>query len=227
MRDENMPFLSGELVYLRAPIVDTDVLLGDWHHWFNDIEVTKYLVHGVYPISREQQADFVKQNLANPSTMLLAIVSKANDKHIGVISLKNIDLVNRNAEIAIVMGSTSIPGAALEAMGLLIDHSFCRLNLRKVYAGQNEDLWKWINQLELIGFQLEGYRAEMGSRNGKSYGIVFTSVVAERYFHLKSKRGGNIMGESLIDLLRERRRENLVLRLMESIVSFQKLYNEK
>ncbi len=203
-------FLTGEHVYLRLPCIDTDVLKGDWHSWFNDAQVTKYLVHGAYPINREQQAEFVRSAMNDPRTLLLAIIDRKSDQHIGVISLKAIDHLNRNAEIGIVMGRNPTPGAALEAMALLIEHAFTRLNLHRIFAGQHEGLWKWINQLVLIGFELEGYRKDAGLRNGEYYGTVLTAVLAPRFFELTTARGGKILSPSLDALLRSRRKENVV-----------------
>ena len=215
-------FLSGETVYLRLPDINQDVMRGEWHTWFNDPAITRYLVHGVFPVSREQQAEFVRQSLENRATLLLTIVEKATHRHGGVISLKDIDLLNRRAEIGIVMGRRSAPGAALEAMSLVLQHAFERMNLSKVYAGQHEALWKWINQLELIGFELEGYRSQFGCRNGTSYGVVYTAASAERYFELKRARGGNLLGNSMEELLRLRRRENVVEMMRACIMEFQR-----
>jgi RimJ/RimL family protein N-acetyltransferase len=210
-------FLTGEHVYLRPPCIETDVMSGSWHSWFNDDQVTKYLVHGVYPITRIQQAEFVRSAMNDPKTLLLSIIDSKNDQHVGVISLKSIDLLNRNAEIGIVMGRNPLPGAALEAMSLLVEHGFSRLNLHRIYAGQHEGLWKWINQLALIGFDLEGYRKDAGFRNGEYYGSVLTAVLAPHFFALKALRGGKVLGPSLAELLRSRRTENHVEILKKTI----------
>src|SRR5689334_12153370 len=105
-------FLSGDIIYLRTPDIEKDVMNGDWHQWFNDQEITKYLVHGVYPNTRELQRELVFSQLKNPNAILFSIVSNETDKMIGVISLKGIDLLNRNAEIGLVMGLDNKPGAA-------------------------------------------------------------------------------------------------------------------
>lgn len=203
-------FLTGTHVYLRPPCIETDVLTGTWHTWFNDDQVTKYLVHGVYPVTRTQQAEFVRAAMSDAKTLLLSIIDSKSDQHIGVISLKSIDLLNRNAEIGIVMGRNPLPGAALEAMALLVEHGFSRLNLHRIYAGQHEGLWKWINQLALIGFELEGYRKDAGFRNGSYYGTVLTAVLAPRFFSIKASRAGKVLGPSLDELLRSRIKENQV-----------------
>lgn len=206
MDDEK--FIEGKIVYLRAPNIQKDVWEGEWHSWFNDPEVTKYLTHGIFPVSREQQAKFVEEQLGNRSTLLLSIIDQRNSKHIGVISLKSIDLINKTAEIAIVIGKTKLPGAALEAMALMTQHAFERLNLQRLYAGQHEGLWKWVNSLELIGYKIEGYRKNAGMRNG-SYDTVLTAITSEDYFQIKKKRGSLIPVDTK-EFYKARRKENLL-----------------
>jgi ribosomal-protein-alanine N-acetyltransferase len=186
-------FLKGRLISLRLPSVEKDVLNGVWHDWFNDYRITEYLEHGAYPISREQQADFVTDLMRKKNALALAIDDNETSKHVGVISLKSIDHFQAKAEIAIVMGGKSRFGSALEAMALLTDHAFSRLNLNKLYAGQHEDLWKWVNTLALVGYRIEGYRDFWGRRNGRNYGVVITGIDSETYFNLKADRGGDIL----------------------------------
>lgn len=202
-------FIKGKLVYLRKPDIQTDIYGGDWNEWFNDREITKYLVHGIYPISKEEEAKLVQLEMENPKTLLLAIIDNKTHKHIGVISLKSIDLFNRIAEIAIVMGFDNVPGAALESMALMTEHAFERMNLNKLYAGQHEGLWKWVNRLELIGYRIEGYRRQGGIR-GVPYDIVLTGIIAEDYFRLKKERGGSILMDDYSSLYKKKWRENIL-----------------
>jgi RimJ/RimL family protein N-acetyltransferase len=207
--NEKNVFIQGELVYLRKPIIEKDVINGDWHQWFNDYEITKYLVHGVYPNDKETQVKIVEDQLKNKSSLILSIVDNKSDEMVGVISLKSIDLINRNAEIGIVMGFQKIPGGAVEAMALLTQHAFDRLNLIKLYAGQHEDLWKWVNTLECIGYKIEGVRRNAGIRNGKIYDVVLTGITKEDYYDLKTKYGGKLF-DSIESIFPRKRRENLI-----------------
>lgn len=204
------PFLAGRLASLRKPDIQLDVLEGNWHSWFNDQSTTQYLVHGIFPIDRGQQAQYVADSLKDSRTLLLVVCESGCNAAVGVISLKNIDLYNRNAEIGIVIGEKTKPGVALEAMALLTKHAFDRLNLKILYAGQHEALWKWINQLEIIGFKLDGFRESHGERNGVRYGVAFTSVHADHFRSLEVSRGGNITNPSIEELLRNRNKVNSV-----------------
>ena len=214
------PFLQGKTVFLRAPDLQSDVVEGNWHEWFNDYETTRFLVHGIYPVSPERELEIVKGDL-DRSDHLVLVIADAEDQHpLGIVSLTEIDHINRRAEIAIVMGERRKLGAALEAMALMTGHAFDRLNLEKLYAGQHEGLWKWINTLELIGYRLEGYRRDFGRRDDKAYGVALTGVTADVFNALRRERNGDILGSDLLALLRQRSPENkirLIIDFLESM----------
>ena len=96
--------LKGTIINLRRIDVDKDIRNGSWHTWFNDIKITQNLEYGIFPVSREEEIDIIEKEIINKKTLILAIVNKLNNNAIGVISLKDIDYINRRAEIAIVMG---------------------------------------------------------------------------------------------------------------------------
>lgn len=186
-------FLQGTQVSLRLPCLPDDVRDGGWHLWFNDLTITEYLEHGLRPVDANQEIEFLNRAISNPSNLIFAIISNLDNKLIGTVSLKEINYIQRRAEIALVMGRGSLPGAALEAMALMTKHAFDRLNLQKLYAGQHEGLWKWVNTLRTIGYTIEGYRQNYGYRNGGSYGVLLTGISAERFYELEEERAGDIL----------------------------------
>lgn len=201
-------FLEGEIVILRQPNIEKDILEGHWHSWFNDPVITQYLVHGTLPVNRQQQAAIIAQEMADPTSLLLVVIDKKTARHIGVVCLKYINHIIRAAMLSIVFGDRSITGAALEAVALLSKHGFDRLNLQRISGSQHSDHWKWANSLELIGYRLDGYQEHYGIRNNQKYDIASYSLTSERFYDLQQKRGGNICTGSIEDLLKQRSSEN-------------------
>ena len=203
-------FLQGNLVNLRMPDIDRDVRTGSWHKWFNDEQITKFLYHGVFPVSREKQVEIVRSNLSRNDLVLLAIADKESDEIVGIVSLKDIDLLNRLADITIVMGSGKYPnGAPLEAMALMTSYGFERLNLNKIQAGQHVGLWKWVNTLALIGYKLEGYIRQTHIRYGSISDSVRVGITADEYFAIIDSRKGKYLTNDVAELLKQRRKENM------------------
>src|SRR3989338_8989292 len=96
-----IPFIQGVTVDLR-PLSIEDV--GDTYiNWLNDAEVCKYNSHHAYPYTRELAIEYVTRVRSQKNDLVLAIVAKGSGKHIGNISLQNINPVNRSAEYAIIL----------------------------------------------------------------------------------------------------------------------------
>lgn len=201
-------FLEGEIIALRQPDIEKDVMQGHWHSWFNDPVTTEYLIHGVFPVNREQQAEIVAHEMADPTSLLLVVLDRETSRHIGVVCLKSINHTLRSATLSIVFGDRSIKGAALESVALLTKHAFDRLNLQRISGGQHVAHWKWMNSLELIGYQLDGYNQDYGIRNGEKYDVATYSITSGRFYDLQKLRDGNICTASLDDLLSKKSKEN-------------------
>jgi len=217
-------FLVGKKIYLRSPDLEKDVEEGEWHQWFNDAEITKYLMHGVYPNTKEKQFQIIKNSIDRTDMLLMAIVDIEKDLLLGTVSLKSIDFINRTAEIAIVIGATSYPKwAPLEAMALMTQHGFDRLNLNKIYAGQHVGLWKWVNRLELLGYKLEGYLRETHIRNGKACDSVRMGLLASEFYTLLKERDGKYIPDDFLAFLGKTRRNNVCMKIAEQI---QKIYDD-
>jgi len=134
------PYMIGKHVYLRHPTEED--ARGRWHEWFSDEQTTKYLVDRFWPNSIDAQLDFMK-SLSDRSRLVLSVITKEKDEHIGVASLSCINWVHRYADVAIVIGEEEYcRGAyAIEAFSLILKIAFVRLNLRTVksgYANSNE-----------------------------------------------------------------------------------------
>jgi RimJ/RimL family protein N-acetyltransferase len=206
-------FLAGAIVSLCRPNIEADIIDGDWHTWFNNQNITQFLEHGNHPISVSEEAEIVRSEMSNSASLLLTIVRNSDGELIGVISIKDINHILRRGEIALVTNEKNLPGAALEAMALMTSHAFDRLNLQKLYAGQHEGLWKWVNTLAVIGYKVEGLRRNHGFRNGKPYDVVLTGVTAEDFYKIRSERNGDVLCGNAVAVARKRRRTNIVAEL--------------
>ncbi len=220
-------FLTGKIVCLRPPVLPEDVQEGGWHNWFNDQSITEHLEHGVRPISESEEISILEAACNLPSNLIFAITRAVDQKLIGTISLRDINYLQRRAEIGLVLGNDMCPGAAIEAMALMTKHAFDRLNLEKLYAGQHEDLWKWVNTLGTIGYAIEGFRESYGYRNGKSYGVLLTGITAGQFYALRAKRGGDILLGNPLKTARGRSKTNPIPALQQSLSRISEAFLEQ
>jgi ribosomal-protein-alanine N-acetyltransferase len=160
-------FLKGTSIYLRT-LSEQDVQ-GNYIKWLNDPEVTLFNSHGRFPMTVDKLKDYVKRVNSDTNALVLAVVDLKSNKHIGNISLQNINWVDRNAEIAFLLGEKSFwgRGIMMEAGKLLIQHAFHFLNLHRIYCGTSSENIGMQKLALKLGMSKEGNRVEAIFKNGQ------------------------------------------------------------
>lgn len=134
--EDKKPLMTGEKIYLRK-LVPSDKSQR-YLSWLNDPEVQRYTQRRGRTLSMEDMERFLE--FVNFSRDLhLAIVTKDNHLHIGNIALNRIDELNKNAELAIMIGDREYwnKGIGTEAIKLVTEYAFTKLNLHRLYTGAN------------------------------------------------------------------------------------------
>jgi len=175
------PFLIGERVYLRG-LTKTD-LEGRYFQWFNDQESDTFTNHANFPNSMARMRAFLERVSRSEGDLVLAIVLKKGDRHIGNVALHGINWQHRRAELRIIMGEADMRGKGYgtEAIHLLLRHAFEKLNLHRVSLGVRADHAQAIRVYEKSGFVVEGRLREEFLRSGKWYDAVRMGVLASEF----------------------------------------------
>jgi len=177
-------FLKGLKIHLRA-LSEKD-LSEEYLQWLNDDEVCRYNSHAVFPNTEQKMKNYFNR-LDSQQEVVLAIIDNESAKHIGNISLQNINWVSKNAEFAVLLGDKKFwgKGCGEEAARLIIDYGFERLNLHRIYCGTiegNEGMKKLATKLNM---RQEGVRRQAIYKHGQyldiiEYGILRTEYLAKR-----------------------------------------------
>lgn len=125
--------------------------------WLNDHEVTRYMTTGRTPVSREDVLRYLER-FRMTDDVIFAIVDRASARHIGNVTLNNVNRVDGIAATGIMIGEKQFwgKGYATAAWAIAIDHGFGGLGLRKLFAGACAPNVASIRALKRLGFQLEG-----------------------------------------------------------------------
>ena len=129
-------FIKGNTIDLLC-LNESIAAESNWKNWFNDEEATKYMQKHYFPNTREIQVEFYKNSIENnPSKLQCGIYHKEDQVLIGVISLNDIDYINRNTELSVIIGESKYQNMVvlLEAQRLLLRHAFESLNMNR-YMG--------------------------------------------------------------------------------------------
>ena len=115
-----------------------------------------------------------------------AIVNE-NDEYFGTVSLKNIDLISKTAEYAIVLRKKAQrKGIGLIATGLILKKAFCEYDLHRVYLSVLSNNKPALSLYERSGFVYEGefrehFRIEGDYLNWKWYGMLKNEYDENRF----------------------------------------------
>ncbi len=177
-----VPFLTGERVYLRS-LTEADAETGEYPNWLNDAEVCSGNSHHRFGYSRPQALAHIRYLRDDRSSLVLAIALKDTDRHIGNISLQQIDPVSRSAEFAILVGAKDCWGKGLsfEAARLIVAHGFSELNLHRIYLGTFEHNTAMRAVARKLGMTEEGRRREAVWKRGSWIDVVEYGLLAHEY----------------------------------------------
>ena len=178
----NNPFLIGERIYLRP--LSLDDLNGNYINWLNDSEVNKNNSHHIFPYTKALAEDYIKAAYLEKDKLVLAVNIKDKDVHIGNISLQYIDLLNRNAEFAILIGEKEYwgKGYSKEAGYLIMRHGFVSLNLWRIHCGTFSDNIAMQKLAAYLGFKQEGLRREAFFKEGKFIDIIEYGILKTEFY---------------------------------------------
>ena len=179
-------FIIGENVNLCIP-TEEFALNSDWYSWFNDKKITRYLHHGVYPNTKEDQKNFLNKL----NNKIIFIISNKKSNYIGTISLSNININNKTAEIGLVLNTNVKYNflSSLESIVLVTEHAFEYLGLRILSAVQHIELEKWTNIMQLAGYKIEGIHSNKFIKGLEINDTISISCCIEDYLYLKKISG--------------------------------------
>lgn len=174
-------FVEGTSVYLRE-VRESDVN-ENYYNWLNDPEINQFLETRYFPRSLDNIRGFVKNMDGNSNELFLAICDSATDKHIGNIKLGPINWTHRFAEISLLVGDKTYwgKGIATEAIRLVTELAFYRLNLHKVKAGCYAQNIGSRKAFEKVGFELEGVMKKQWIVNGEYQDQLYLGLCMEDY----------------------------------------------
>jgi RimJ/RimL family protein N-acetyltransferase len=175
-------FIEGnkvDLVVLNEEVIEKT----NWYNWFNDEDTMKNMQKHYFPNTKSTQLDFYKNEVkGNNKKLQLGIVQKENGLFCGVISLNDIDYLNRCCELSAVIGEKQARSIEIfiESTKLIIKHAFDTLNMNRIYSGT---IAKEIDELfcRALGFKHEGIFKQSVYKNGKYHDVYRHALIKKDY----------------------------------------------
>jgi RimJ/RimL family protein N-acetyltransferase len=171
--------MIGEQIYLRI-LEKSDIY--NTQKWMNDPEMSN--VMGYLPNKPLLQQEQWYESILNDSTRdIFAICLIDNDEHIGNAALGKIDFISRNASLSIFIFDTENRGMGngTEAIILLLDYAFNRVNLHRVYLRTSPHFIEAISVYRKLGFKEEGRLREHYFSNGNYQDKILFGILREEF----------------------------------------------
>lgn len=167
--------LEGKKVRLRPlSMNDLDSIM----EWVNDEEVTRTLLTGRYPMTREAEIKWLEEHTATDAKEVTFVIETRSGEYLGGISLFRFQAVERIAELGIVVGRKTAwgQGYGTEAMRLLVAYGFEQLNLHMIYLTVLADNPRASHIYEKVGFAHEGCLRDRVYRGGCYHDLLTMSL---------------------------------------------------
>ncbi len=222
-------FIEGETIDLCVASCD-EYILNQWYRWFNKSEITKYLIHGIYPNTIDLQREYCNSIMTDKTKIVLLIRPKNQEKIIGVASLSSINYSQRQCDFAMVIGDrTSGKGSlfyGMEAKARMTQYAFDIVGVDRINSGQVDELDRWQKWQILFGYQIEGILRNKFIKGNMSYDAYISSCLEEDYRKIIDKREGVLWpGKSnLLDMMRAIPSKTLIDEFSDWLPKKQKQY---
>lgn len=173
--------LHGEHIFLRAlepeDLEFLYVLENDENVWEisnTNTPYSKFLI--------KQYLQNAHQDIYEAKQLRLAICKKNESKAIGLIDLFDFDPKNKRAGIGIVIqnNENKNQGFGSQALDLLIDYAFQKLDLNQLYANINVSNAVSIRLFTTFGFELIGVKKQWNFHNGNYSDEAFYQLIIKK-----------------------------------------------
>lgn len=173
-----------ENIYLRALNMND---LEYTHKWHSDQELYKTLIGSFRYVGIDAEREWL-QSKSSYSTqeVNLMICLRENGQPIGMISIRDIDWINRKGNFTgLIIGEPQFQGKGYgsEALNLLLTHFFEDMSLNRIWAYAFNDNKSSLRMMEKCGFKVEGQLRQHTLKDGKFKDVVLLGLCADDYFN--------------------------------------------
>src|SRR5262249_24202736 len=174
--------LHDDSVALR-PVEESD--LATTVAWRNDPAIRDQVLSFRFPVTHAMEAQFIERAIQGKGTAqcVAGVVDRADNSLCGLIYLREIDWISRNACLGMMIGRREKQGKGLgrSALNLILYHAFNILNLERIYLYVVEYNDPARRLYESTGFRYEGALRQHVTLEGRKYDLLPMGLLRSEY----------------------------------------------
>jgi ribosomal-protein-alanine N-acetyltransferase len=171
-------YLESERIILRE--LSTEDAQQTYLDWFADAETTRFLSAPAADIDIQSLCQYIQQNNACRSSLLLGIFAKQTKAHIGNVRLVGIDTIKSRTSIGILIGEKTDwgSGIASEVLIMATELAHSELGIKRVFAGCHEENIGSVRAFEKAGYiRADALANELAEEDRWMDGVVIDHVM--------------------------------------------------
>lgn len=145
--------------------------------WCNDPEI-KHLTGTLFPVSDIEHEKWFQDKISDPINKMFGI-EDMNKNFIGIIGIKNVDLINRSGELYIYIGEKEFWGKGYGSDAVKTFVSFClnEMNMHRIYLSVFSYNKRAIRSYEKSGFKTEGVLKDAVFKGGRYHDKLIMGII--------------------------------------------------
>lgn len=134
-------------------------------------------------INFDVENEWFDNYLKNRNTTIRCAITTEKDEIIGLVTLADINVVNRTAVLHIMIGDEENCGKGIGSIAIrkMLKHAFLDLNLNRVELEVLTENIRAKKTYEKLGFKFEGVRREACFKNGEYINMEIMSILRKEF----------------------------------------------
>lgn len=154
-----------------------------YYGWLNDLSLDLYSERSYFPNNPQRMNFYFETANSNTKLILLGIFDNATQRHIGNVTLQELDFINRRAFLGYLIGDKEFTGKGIasEACLMIMYYGFNKLNFERIWTTISAEHVASLKVGEHVGLKVEGRLREHQMRNGKRSDLMVVGALRNEW----------------------------------------------
>ncbi len=192
-------YLVGNRISLHGLLPDDLLPTGPYFGWLDDLSLDLFGERSDLPNNPKRMGDYYAAACRNERLILMGIFDNATNRHIGNITLQQIDWVHRRAFLGYLVGDKEFTGKGIapEACLMMMYYGFNKLNFERIWTTVADAHAASRRVADKIGLKEEGRLRAHQMRNGERRDLLVFGALREEWMAERGEKARGLFAGEL------------------------------